>query len=126
MTDVTLLLRQVHPSWVQQGRVSSQAFRPTPKDQKQLSAYDGDQISAAKAWQHFTSVLGLSSVGVLAVSVGECQSVQLSATADRARFAEHVLIEFTPFSENEIKRRSKQLKTFADSRGWQYEPGRNA
>jgi hypothetical protein len=28
--------------WMQQGRVSSQAFRPTPKDAKELSAYDGD------------------------------------------------------------------------------------
>ena len=42
MTDETLLLRQVHPSFLQDGVVSSQVFRPTPKDECKLSAYDGD------------------------------------------------------------------------------------
>lgn len=120
MNEQTLLLRQVHPSWVQQGRVSSQAFRPTPKDEKQLSAYDGDQITAAKAWEHYTGILGLSSAGVLAVTMGECEGLSLALKPDPPRFAEHVLIDFTAYSENEIKRKAKQLKTLAESRGWQY------
>jgi hypothetical protein len=37
MTPETLLLRQIHPSFVQAGRVTSQAFRPTPKDGSLLS-----------------------------------------------------------------------------------------
>ena len=45
MTGTTLLLRQIHPSFVQDGRVTSQAFRPTPKDESLLSVYDGDQIT---------------------------------------------------------------------------------
>lgn len=118
MNQKTLLLRQVHPSWVQQGRASSQAFRPTPKDEKQLSAYDGDQITAVKAWEHYTGILGLSSTGVLAV--GECQGLSLLVNPDSSRFAEHVLIDFTPYTENEIKRKAKQLKALAECRGWQY------
>ena len=124
MTEDTLLYRQVHPSWVQQGRVTSQAFRPTPKDQKKLSGYDGDQITAVKAWEHYTTVLNFSSAGVLAVSNGECQSVNVSVQADPAPFPEHVLIDFTPFSENEIERKAKQLRAFADVRGWQYKAER--
>ena len=54
MTGDTLLLRQIHPSFVQDGRVTSQAFRPTPKDDAQLSAYDGDQITPVAAWLNYT------------------------------------------------------------------------
>ena len=52
MNNETLLLRQIHPSFIQAGHITSQAFRPTPKDQNKLSVYDGDQISAEDAWQH--------------------------------------------------------------------------
>lgn len=72
MKEDTLLLRQVNPAWVQNGRITSQVFRPTPKDAKRLSMYDGDLISSENAWQHFTEILKLSSVGVTAVSVVEC------------------------------------------------------
>jgi hypothetical protein len=120
MTGSTLLYRQVHPSWVQLGRVTSQVFRPTPKDQKKLSAYDGDQITASDAWRHFTSVLGFASVGVLAVSTDECRALGLAATPDPAPFPEHVLIDFTPYTENEIKSKAKQLRAHADLRGWQF------
>lgn len=123
MTDNTLLHRQVHQSWVQDGRVTSLAFRPTPKDQRKLSVYDGDQISAAKAWEHFTSVLHLSSVGVLAVSNGECRSLSLSVEPDPKEFQEHVLIDFSSRrTEKEVVRVSKQLRSLADVRGWQYVP----
>ncbi len=53
MTEKTLLLRQIHPLFIQEGRVTSQAFRPTPKDQKKLSVYDGDLITAERSWVHF-------------------------------------------------------------------------
>ena len=65
MTDDTLLLRQVNPAWIQDGRITSQVFRPTPKDSKRLSVYDGDQISAEDAWSHYVRELELESVGVL-------------------------------------------------------------
>ncbi len=122
MTDNTLLHRQVNPSWVQQGRVTSQAFRPTPKDDKKLSVYDGDKITAAKAWEHFTVTLTLSSVGVLAVTVAECTSLELSPTPDEKEFPEHALIDFTPHTEKEIVGKSKLLKVRAETRGWQYQP----
>lgn len=64
MNPTTLLYRQVNPSWIQSGRVTSQAFKPTPKDERRLSVYDGDLITPADAWRHYTESLGFSSVGV--------------------------------------------------------------
>lgn len=49
VNEATHLHRQVHPSWVQDGRATSQAFKPTPKDNGRLSVYDGDQMVAEKA-----------------------------------------------------------------------------
>ena len=120
MNAETLLHRQVHPSWVQQGRVTSQAFRPTPKDQKRLSVYDGDQISAEDAWNHYSISLGHASMGVLAVTVTECTRQQLSVVPDPKTFPEHVLIDFSEFAENQIKKKAKHLRAAAASRGWQY------
>jgi hypothetical protein len=121
MTPKTLLLRQVNPSWLQQGRVTSQVFRPTPKDQFRPSAYDGDQITAEKAWEHFTAVMGFPSVGVMAVSVQECKTQELPVTPDPNPFPQHVLIDFTGLKESEIRKKSKLLKMAAESRGWQYQ-----
>jgi hypothetical protein len=121
MTDQTLLLRQVNPSWIQAGRVTSQAFKPTPKDDKRLSAYDGDQIQPDASWSHYTQVLGFSSVGVLAVIVEECRSLELPVEPDPAPFPEHVIINFDGCSGTVIEKRAKVLKRYADSRGWQYQ-----
>jgi|GEM_PF-2366173 len=41
-----LLFRQVHPSFVRDGRVGSQAFRPTPKDKKMLSVAQVSKTTA--------------------------------------------------------------------------------
>jgi hypothetical protein len=46
MKPETVLLRQVHPDFIPDGQLTSQAFMPFPKDDGQLSVYDGDQISA--------------------------------------------------------------------------------
>jgi hypothetical protein len=63
VTDETVLFRQIHPIFVQNDRVTSQAFRPTQKDEGKLSVYDGDMISSEDSWKHHTG-LGLESAGV--------------------------------------------------------------
>ena len=120
MTDDSLLHRQVHPIHIQQGRVTSQVFRPTPKDSKRLSVYDGDQIDAEAAWEHYTGGLGYNSVGVLSVTVRECQDEELPVHADPEPFPEHAVIDFTACSSNQIKSKAKRLKVVAEARGWQY------
>jgi hypothetical protein len=121
MNSDTLLLRQVHPSWIQQGRITSQVFQPTPKDKKRLSVYDGDKISPEQSWIHFAECLGYSSIGVMAVTVGECKEEGLSTQSDPDPFPEHIIIDFIDFSENQIKQKAKRLKAAAEKRSWLYQ-----
>lgn len=81
MTPDTLLLHQIHPSFIQYGRVTSQAFRPTPKDEGFLSVDDGD-------------------------------------IEDGNPYPEHCSINFTAFDKKTIEKKSKLLRTQAETRGW--------
>lgn len=120
MNDDSLLLRQIHPGFVQDGRPSSQAFRPTPKDEQKLSVYDGDQITAPASWEHYTDVLQLDSCGVLAVTQSECSTLTLPVVADPDPFPEHALIDFSAHSKSATEKKAKQLKAKAVARGWLY------
>lgn len=121
MKDDTLLLRQIHPSFIQDGKVTSQAFSPTPKDDKKLSVYDGDLISPLESHAHFTSVLGFKSKGVLGVTVAECNSVGVGSRPDPTPFPEHAVIDFEDFDNKEIKSKAKKLRTIAEQRDWTYQ-----
>lgn len=121
MNNETLLLRQVHPSFIQAGRITSQVFRPTPKDEKTLSVYDGDLIEAEAAWKHFTHDPACSSAGVMAVTKGQCVELDLGVIADGVPFPEHASIDYTAFAESEIKKKAKVLKDCAEVRGWLYQ-----
>ena len=121
MKSSTLLYRQIHPTFVQGDNVSSQAFRPTPKDNNRLSVYDGDLISAEKSHLHFTKDLNCESIGVLGVSVAECQIENLHVSNDSQTFKEHALIDFTEYghtSKGTIKRKAESLRKYAMDRGW--------
>jgi hypothetical protein len=120
MRNDTLLHRQINPSWIQEGRVTSQAFKPTPKDGKQLSVYDGDQISAENAWQHYTVDLGFPSAGVLAVAVAECLELELRAMPKPDPFPEHAIIDFSEYPNAQIEKKAKKLKAYAQARGYLY------
>jgi hypothetical protein len=61
--DGELLYRQVHPSFVRDGRPTSQAFRPTPKDENKLSVARGSLTTEKAAYEHHTVALGLGSAG---------------------------------------------------------------
>ena len=123
MNDSTLLYRQIHPAFLQQGHVSSQAFRPTIKDDNKLSVYNGDLISAKESYDHFTTVIHCQSAGVLAVNVRECLDEDLPVIDDPQTFDEHALIDFTSqslISKGMVLRKAETLRKFAISRGWRY------
>ena len=122
MSPETLLHRQVHPAFIQEGRITSQVFTPTPKDNGCLSVYDGDRITAEAAWRHYTRKQRFKSVGVVAVTVSECSHEGLQARADPGAFAEHVLIDFAGGDRNRVRRTAKRLRAIAAQRGWQYRP----
>ena len=121
MNGQSLLLRQIHPTFVQAGRITSQAFRPTPKDENKLSVYDGDQTTAEASWQHFTASSDCSSAGVMAVTNGKCIALGLGLIADGQPFPEHVSIDYSAFTRNEIEKKAKVLKVHAEVRGWLYQ-----
>jgi hypothetical protein len=121
VNPATLLHRQINPAWIQNERVTSQAFKPTPKDGNELSVYDGDLISAEGSWQHFTEQ-GMKSVGVLAVSVTEAQACGVNARPDPEPFPEHAVIDFTGLSSNQVEKAAKKLRNLATERGWQFRP----
>ena len=120
MNDATLLLRQIHPGFLQNDRVTSQAFRPTPKDEKKLSVYDGDLTTPGQSYRHYTEELRLSSTGVMAVTASECRAIDLSPASDPEPFPEHAVIDFSGLSEKAIKTKAKILKSRAMARGWLY------
>lgn len=121
MEATTLMLRQINPSFVVQGRVTSQAFHPTPKDKDLLSAYDGDLIGPEAAWTHYTQQLGLRSVGVMGVTVAECESEGVRCRPDPEPFPEHAVIDFTNRSKKEKKEIAVHLRDRALARDWLFE-----
>lgn len=122
MTPETLLLRQIHPAFVDNGQVSSQAFRPTPKDEQQLSVYDGDMILPPASWDHYTSVLRCQSAGVMAVTVAECEELKLPARPDPTPFPEHAVIDFVGLSKGQTESKGKKLRDRAVAKGWLFGP----
>lgn len=122
MTDEHHLLhRQVNPSWVQEGRVSSQAFNPTPKDSGLLSVYDGALMMPEASFHHYTSTLGLKAVGTVSVSEDEVGCVGLNWRPDPEPFAEHAVIDYTSLgSATKVKAKAQALAERARARGWTY------
>ena len=120
MTDDTKLHRQVNSSWIQNGRPSSQTFRPTPKDKFKLSLYNGDMIDAEASWKHFTSA-GNDSVGVLSLLVREFTEEELTCHSSPDVFPEHAHADYTGLTEGQMRRKGKRLLEVALHRGWQYQ-----
>lgn len=118
MNSETILIRQIHPSFIQDGRVGSNAFCPTSKDEGKLSTYNGDKIDAESAWQHYTDDLGHQSVDAYGVSFGECESLDLTVSEDPEPFLEHVVIDFNAHGSSAVKKKGKQLRKCAVDRGW--------
>lgn len=122
MKPSTLLLRQIHQGFVQLGRVTSQAFRPTPKDENFLSVDNGDQISASDAWRRFNSTPGCTSAGVMGVLVEEAAQLKIEAVQDGEPYPEHCYLDFRPFPRSEIEKKAKLLASLARERGWLFGP----
>lgn len=108
------LLRQVHPSWLQEGRPTSQVFRPTAKDEGLLSVSRGSRITASAAFELHTRGKGLQSIGVWAVSVGNCSELDLPVHEDPLTEPvpdpAHAVIDYRRFTEKEARAKSQLLK----------------
>lgn len=121
--DEHTLHRQVHPSWVQDGRITSQAFSPTPKDAGLLSVYDGNQIAAEPSFIHYTTVQKLAAVGAVTVTAGEVVAIGLPWRLDPEPFPEHAVIDYTGLpTAGKVKAKAQALAERARQRGWTYTP----
>lgn len=118
MTPDALLLRQIHPNFIQDGRVTSQAFRPTPKDEFLLSVDDGDRINAESSWQRFIANPACKSIGVQALAQAECTAQDLPVIENGEPHPEHCSIDFTAFDKKVIEKKAKLLRAQAEKRGW--------
>ncbi len=127
MNQDTLLLRQVHPSFVQADSISSQAFsitsqvfKPTPKDEGKLSVYNGQKFTAEGSYHHFIATNPNGSIGVLGVTSNECDTEALPCVEDNNPFDGHATIDFNGLSNNQVDKKAKKLKALALNRGWLY------
>jgi hypothetical protein len=120
-----LLFRQVHSSWIREGRVSSQAFRPMPKDKGHLSVDRGSITTAEASYQLFTEQLQFSSEGIWAVTVAECLAQALpvledpvSAEAPGVANPAHAVVSFVSVSSRgQIEAKGQKLARCANERG---------
>jgi hypothetical protein len=120
VTETTLLLRQIHPSFFQNGQPTYIAFRPFPKDKGHLSVYDGDMITPEQSYKHHTIEKGFKSGEVLAVTVHECGTIGLPTAPSPEVFKEHAHIDFTACDKKQTDSKSKNLLAFALARDWMY------
>lgn len=118
MDSETLLLRQIHPSFVQDGRPTSQAFRPTPKDECLLSVEDGSKIQPRDSWERFIIGPDCRSAGVMAVSNAECSEHELPIIEDGKPFPEHCSIDFSGLPKKSVEKKAKVLAKYAVQRDW--------
>lgn len=111
------LYRQVHASWIQEGRVTSAAWKPTPKDGGLLSVSRAKRRSAAESFSHHTQTLGLPSAGVWAVTVHDCAKAGLAVYEDPIETPvpdpAHAVIDFRELTGGQVKAKAQQLRAAA-------------
>ena len=117
-----MLFRQVHPSFIVEDKISSQVFKPTPKDEGFLSCYNSDLISAEDCFHHYTQVQNLSSAGVVSILESECLSQDLAVRHDGTPFPEHSSIDYSPYAESVRKKKAQQLSKMSRQRGYLFLP----
>ena len=124
MSPETLLFRLVHVSCVQGNAITSQVFQPVPMGEGLLSVYHGGSWSPEDAWNRFTGLLlGENKfVGVVGVTVAECQVLDLPVVPMPDAISGHAAIDFSGLSRNQIRRKSISLREFAVARGWLFRP----
>lgn len=115
------LYRQVHPSWIADGVPSSQAFKPTKKDEGMLSVALGSKITPEGSFAHHAQVLRRESAGVWAVTVAETTETELPSYEQPLDDSPaHGFIDFCGLSRGQIEAKAKFLLGKARARGCLY------
>lgn len=126
-TDSELLWRNVHPSFWDEdgGQPSSQAFRPTAKDEGLMSVAREARVSAQDHFVDYTETHCLQSAGVWALSVAEVVSLELDLEHDEYVESRqpcptgHTSIGFLALSGSQASKMGRRLRALAVARGKQ-------
>ncbi len=119
LTDgAELLMRQLHPSWVNNGRVTSLLFKPGRNDEGLLSTDRASKTTPAEAHDAHVGQ-GLASDGVYGVSVSEAADLDLSSYDDPLppEKPAHAVIDMTGLSKRATDAKAGGLRDRATTRG---------
>lgn len=117
-----MLHRQVHPSFIQNGRPASRAFKPNSSDDGQVSVSRGTIVSAEAAYERYRA-RGRASIGAWSVTVFECNQVSVACYADPLDDDDaHARLDMKDKPASQLKTIGDKLADFARVRGRQYPP----
>ena len=118
-----LLLRNVHPHFVNNGRVGSGGFTPSEAHNFELSVDLSVLSSPLESFERHTSQNGLPSAGVFAVTVGDFENNEVEIKEDRLpENVSHMLADFGAIkaqSRSAVKRVGRKLAAVATQNGQQ-------
>jgi hypothetical protein len=125
-----LLLRQVNPGFIRAGRPSSKVFEPKPRDEGMLSIGIERRRAAQDAYEFFVKIPKCRSVGIIAVTVGDCLNEALPAhyaplvhaDGDPLDDDAHGIIDFRRTSVELYEEKAIALHRAAMARGYVYQP----
>jgi hypothetical protein len=112
-----VLFRQVNPTWTKSdGTISSQAFKPTKKDNGKLSVDRSSKSTAQAAFEHHQAV-GVSCC-VIGVTVGEVSDLGLASFDDPTiEKPAHAYIDMSNKTRSELEGLAGRLRDLATQRG---------
>jgi hypothetical protein len=117
-----LLHRNAHPTFIHNGRISSQVFRLKTDDKGELSTQQNSKAIPAIAYTRYTA-RGFESAGVWSVTVAECGDLSLMAYDDPLPDDDsHAVLDLTRFTTSQAHRLADKLAHKARVRGCQYSP----
>lgn len=117
-----LLMRQVHPNMMQEGRLWSGAFTPTAADNGLLSTDRDSIISPKEAYERYLKLKALTQAGgSWGVSINEFKAMDLVCYSDPIPDNDaHVLVDFAAQGADKEKGLGKLAYAKASARGRLY------
>ena len=117
-----LLMRQVHPNMMQEGRLWSGAFTPTKVDNGLLSADRDSLISPKDAYERYLKLKALAQAGgSWGVSINEFKVIDLVCYSDPIPDNDaHALVDFAAQGAGKEKGLGKLADARASARGRLY------
>jgi hypothetical protein len=119
---IELLHRNVHPLFVLDNRITSQAFLLNKADLGELSVQQNSKASAMVAYERYTA-LGHESAGVWSIAIAECDELNLKAYDDPLDYDDsHSIVDLTAYTSKQARKHTDKLSRKAQDRGCQYNP----